>query len=290
MSEKTDELNKEARKKFKSNERLKRLFILVFILFVVFLFLKSSLKKYIEEPTSIFALVGNNISTSISVKNALILRENSIAPFSRLLEKGEYEEAYQNYCTNEYKSIYSLEDFKNFYSNIDCSTIELKDIKAKTDYCYEAKVVYKEKQPESSGDDELIETTYMLFPNEFNPEIVMISPNNFLYAYQDEEFSKNGIKIYIEKCIVNCDSIYVKGTIENTSWFSDIDIEKLGFSYDGAIRDTFGFDKTLKKGEIVEFEKKINENQAFLPNSFILERKMSETKLRTYNFFFKAQK
>jgi len=290
MSEKTDELNKEARKKFKSNERLKRLFILVFILFVVFLFLKSSLKKYIEEPTSIFALIGNNISTSISVKNALIIRENSITPFARLLEKGEYEEAYENYCTNEYKSVYSLEDFKNFYSKIDCSTIELKDIKAKTDYCYEAKVVYKEKNQELSGDGELLETTYMLFPNEFNAEIVMISPNNFLYAYQDEEFSQNGVKIHIEKCIVNCDSIYVKGTIENTSWFSDIDIEKLGFSYDGAIRDTFAFDKTLKKGEIVEFEKKINEKQAFLPNSFILERKMSETKLRTYTFFFKAQK
>ncbi len=289
MSEKTEELNREAQKKFKSNERLKKLFLLILILFVVFIFLKNRGEEYLEKPTSLFALVGNNNSTSISVKDALLIREHSITPFARLLEKGDYESAY-NYCTSEYKSVYSLEDFKDFYSKIDCSTIELKEIKAKTDYCYDAKVVYKEKEANLSGDRPLIETTYMLYPNEFNAELIMISPNSFLYAYQDEELSQNGIKIHVEKCIVNVDSIYLKGTIENTSWFSDMEFEKLGVSYNGAVRDVFKFEKTLKKGETVEFEKTLKEDQLFMPNCLTLERKLSDTKLRTYTFYFKEEK
>ncbi len=168
----------------------------------------------------------------------------------------------------------------------------MKQVKAKSDYCYEAKIVYKEKKNYSiSGDErQTFETTYMLYPNEFNTENIKISPNGFLYAYHDEDFEKNGVKVHIDECIVNVDDIYIKGTIKNTAWFSKVVIQRLGVSYNGALRKVFNFPQELEKGQEVIFEKTIENTGFLLPNSFQVERLKNEDTLRTYNFYFKEEK
>ena len=95
-----------------------------------------------------------------------------------------------------FKEAYGFDDFVKLYENVDCDTIDLKEVKAKTDYCYEAKVVYKEKAElhESGEEVPYIEKTYLLFPSEYNNELVYISPNGFLYAFTDETMEEDGNK------------------------------------------------------------------------------------------------
>ncbi len=118
MSKTNEELVKEAQKRLKSTQRLKRFYTIIFITLIVCLFLMHFINKYAIEEKSIYQLIGNNMSTSISTRNALLIRENSIAPFARLLQKGNYESAYE-YCTEEYKAQYPLEEFRRFFSKVD---------------------------------------------------------------------------------------------------------------------------------------------------------------------------
>jgi hypothetical protein len=235
--------------------------------------------------------MGNNITTSISTKNSLYLREYSIMPFARLLSKHEYETAY-NLCTDEYKKSFSLDEFIERFSKIDADTIQMKQVKARSEYCFEAKVEYKEIAQNLPSGEEMPyhETTYFLYPNEFNSELVKIAPDGFLYAYEDESISQNGISVYIEKCIVRNDEIYIKGTIKNTSWFSKLDIMSIGLSYDGGITSKIDYEKTLEKGDEVAFEENINCTSLMLPNCFQIERLKDEKTIRTYLFYFKDAK
>ena len=301
MSEnvKKKDWNRPVKEGSKSTAILKKLYTIILVCFIVLLFLNNYVKKHTINSRSIRSLVGNNVSVNVGSKTSLLIREFSINPFVAFLKSYDYESAYKM-CTDEYKKYFTLQDFTDTFSKIDVSSIALREVKAKTDLCYEAKIVYRlleDKKAVTNASGELVqvegeqfETTFMLFPSAVNSEVIRISPNKFLYGYSEETFKKDGLEVYVEKCLVYTDSVEIHATIKNNSWFSNISIHSVGVGLEEGLLRKFEFDKELAKGEEVKVERIIKDTDFFMPNNFQIERVKNEKKLRTYAFYFDETK
>lgn len=285
----------------KAINNLKKLYLFILLLAIIVFVLKYFIDKYAIEEKDIYSLIGNSVSTSIGSKNALYIREYAIVPFANLLKNSQYEEAY-NMCSNKYKEFFTLEDFTNDFSIINASTLAMKDIKAQSDYCYEAKIVYYLKGEEQysyiSGDsgeaiqvaNNMHETSFMLFPNEFNTTLIKISPNKFLYGYKDVELKKSGIEVNVSKCYVYTDHVDLEVNLKNVSWFSDIQIDSIALGYDTALLRRFNYDTTLKKGEETKLVHTIDKTYYFMPNNIQIECIVNENKSKTHIFYLDNEK
>ena len=301
MAEKAKKFNwtQPVKKGSKSTKILVKLYLIIFILLAVLYFLNKFVDNHTVNSKSIYALIGNNVSVSVGSKTSLLIREYSIIPFAEFLKMGDYESAY-NMCTEEYQEYFSLDDFRSTFSQIDPNSIELEEVQAKTDYCYEAKVVYRilgEKITYTNASGETIETkgkqyetTYMLFPNEFKSEIIKISPNKFLFGYKNQSFKNNGIELNVEKCLVYTDHMELKAKLKNVSLFSKVAVKSVGLGYEDGLLRTFNVDKSLAKDEEIKIEHTITDTNFFLPNNIKIDRIMNEKKLRTYTFYFGDEK
>ena len=294
MGDNSSVVNKKIQKKVRSNIILKTFYKIIFIVALIVIFLMYFVNKYKVSTKNIYSLIGNAVSTSINSRDALYIREFSIIPFGNFLSNGDFESAYAM-CTDDYRNCFTIDEFRNLFENVDFSSFQMKEIKAKSDLCYEAVVEYKQSIPSNnvSGDDYkevMVEQTYLLFPNEFNTDLIKIAPNGFLYGYKDLVFEKSGIQTSIEKCIVYKNHVDLKGSIKNTAWFSKLELANIALGYDSGLVRRFDFLETIEKGETVPFEHTIEDTTYFMPNNIQIEKIKNPTKLKVFTFYFEDAK
>ncbi len=284
--------NKPISSNSKSPERLKKIYSFILVLAIVVIFAMKYLDGVEVNSKNIYSLIGNGVSSSISVKNSLFIRGYSIVPFANYLSEGNYKMAYEM-CTSGYKEIFSQDEFYNMFKDIDPESIDMKEVKARSDLCYEAKVVYRMRSKEDvSGESArpLLEQVFLLFPNELNTEIIRISPNGFLYGYEDLEFSKNGIDLNLEKCYVYADHVYVKGSIKNSKLLSKIELADITLEYGTSLVRRFPFYKILEKGDTVDFEHTIKDTEYFMPDNIKVDKYKNKNATESIEFYFKEGK
>ncbi|MBR3281474.1 MAG: hypothetical protein IKI57_06560 [Clostridia bacterium] len=274
---------KKAKKKAKEERSFNRLKKAFWVLFVAYIFLFvfwGAINKYITVPKDIYTKVGsNNSGLSIPMSEAYIIEELAINTFKDYLREEDFEAAY-NMCCKEYKAYKSYEDFCDYAQRIEPDSFRMKQIKAKTDYALEAQIVY------DSG-DQRIDTIYIIYPDEFKKGTYYFSPEKFLYMYENQDFKNDGITLHVDKCVVFTDKVEMTGTIKNDSFFDTLAITELGASYSGTLNKWTPFEKTLAKGEETEFNLIFEDLHYFIPNSLMIRRQKSDTKIRTYEFTFK---
>lgn len=291
MTEKTQKVdwNRPVSKNSKSTARLKKFYTVLLIMAVAVFLLMHWIKKYAVEPKNIYSLIGNSVAVSVPVKTALSIREYGITPFKEFLEKGDYDNAYEM-CSSYYKECFTVDDLREMFAGIDVSSIDLKEVKAKNDLCYEAEVVYDLKDPITTKSGDVVraraETTFMIYPNEFNTEMISISPNGFLYGIKGQEFDKNGIYVYIEQVLVYNDHVQVSGKIRNTDLFSELSINSLGLGYETGLLRSFDYGSILQKNEEAYFEHTFEGTNYFMPNNFQVDKIKDEDTIRTFIYTF----
>ena len=276
--------NKEKKKakEERSFNRLKKAFWVLFVAYIFLFVFWAAINKYITVPKDIYTKVGSNSSgMSIPMNEAYII-EAAINAFKGYLKDENYDEAY-NMCCSEYKQYKTLEEFIEYASTINPDTFKMKQIKAMTDYALEAQIVY------ASG-DERVDTVYIIYPDEFKQNTYYLSPEKFIYKYENQDFKNDGITLHVDKCLVFTDRVEVTGTIKNESLFDTIILTEIGASYSGTLNKWTPFEKTLAKGEETEFKLVYEDLHYFIPNCLTIRRQKSDTKIRTYEFTFKEGK
>ena len=276
----------------KSTKRLKKLYTVVLVLMIILLLTINYINKHSAKQKDIYKLVGNNVAVSIPTKTALMLRECSIVPLVKYLEEGDYESAY-GMCTSDFKARFSLEDFINLYSEVDVSSIDAKEIKAKGDYCYEATVVYLPKDKMYySGElvKNTIECTYLLYPSEINSTEVRISPNGFLYSEKDKVFERDGIKLTLNTIDVYNDHTDLDCSIQNIDWNSKLDIHTISVGFGDSMKKEKLYKAILEKEESIDVSITFDDIDYFMPDNVQIEHVKDEKTLRTEIFYLKDGK
>jgi len=126
----------------KSKKILKKFFTIILILYIFLFAFMFAFRKYFIEGKNIYTKVStSHVLQSIPIKDALIIRELTIEKLKNYIKNQEYEKAYDLY-SKEYKEFISLENYINEIKKIDIDSVEMAEIKARNDDCYEADIVF----------------------------------------------------------------------------------------------------------------------------------------------------
>ncbi len=270
---------KEQLKNARSLERLKKIFYALFVCYVVLFVVKYAIKNDPANNRSIYDKVGaGGVAGNLGIKDSLILKELSIVRYKEYLENGDYESAY-DMLSREYQDYVSYSDYITKVRSINPSTFDMKNVHPKSSLAYVADIIYK------TNNDETVETTYMLYPNEYNPDNYKISPDGFLYVVRNQQFEKDNMIVNVDECIVFNDHISIKGSITNKEWFDDITLSNMAISYGKTLNVWCDFNRTIAKDGSMSFEESFNKTDYMIPNGIILERQR-KNKDKTYWFEF----
>jgi len=281
-NDKQSKLYKRVASNAKSTIRLKKIFSFLLVAYIIVFFMMYAKNKYGNTSNDIFTKIGSGIETNITVENTLKLKRLSIDRYKNYLIGGDYGSAY-DMLTSEYKYQYDFDTYINQVSDIDWSTLELEDINAKNDYCYVASVVYRQN-------NELKKDKYLLYLDRYFTDSVTISPDSFICSYKNQDFEKDGVSLHIDDCIICIDQIRLKGSIKNTSWFSDINITSIDSAFGSSLTAHYPISKELKKDETLPFDIIYDENtEFFIPDNIKIETQEDENKV-SYSFYFKENK
>lgn len=274
-NEKNDEIKIE-----KSLTRLKKQFAALFVAYLIVLVFWYSIKTDPAANRTIFEKVGALSSgVSVSIKEALTIKELSVNLLKDYLKKGDYELAYERLISKEYKQYFSFEDFLHNVQDIDPDSIDMKNIKSRTNISYDAEVRYQ-----IDGQD--FEKTYVIFVDEFNPMHYTMSLDNFLYSYKNVDFKDGRVNLHIDECVVYTDEIYLKGTISNKPFFNkNLIITDIAVTYDTTLSKSKEFPYELAKDQSHEFMLKFDNTKFFIPNGIAITVQEGK-KLKKYTFKF----
>lgn len=272
---------KEINKKIKTTKRQFKLLKFVFFAYIIVLVIWLAINNYIGNERSIYQKIGSREPYSISVKDALSIKNYAIIPYSNYLKSGDTLSAY-NMLTEEYKKEVSHEDYIKSIKGIDFETFDMKEIKMKADGTYVATIVYER-------DKEQKETQYLLFLNEINPKIIKISPNKFIYSYKDLKFKENNVELTVNGCNIYTDTINLSVTIKNKAMFDTMSFRNVGVGYGEKLNKLENVEFTLKPGEAKEITVEYETNY-FIPNNIVLKRLIDGDTIRTYTFYMDESK
>lgn len=275
--EKTSNPNKKLTK-IQWQMKILKFLVVTLIITIVFWLL---LEKFLKDDRSIYQKIGSLQPYSATIKEALIVKGYSIMPYADKIKAGNTQAAY-DMLTEEYKSVVSYENYLKTLEGIDFSTFDMKEIKIKAEGTYVAKVVYMQ-----NGEQK--ETEYLLYSNEKTPELITMSPNKFIYSYQNLKFDMNGVELSLKYCNIYTDHIELNASIKNKSFFDTMTFSSIGIGYGETINKNETVEFTLAPGEEKEVE--INyETNYFLPNNIKIKRNIENETLRTYTFYFEDSK
>ncbi len=272
---------KEINKRIKTTKRQFKILKFVFFAYIIVLVIWLAINNYLGNEKSIYQKIGSREPYSVSVKDALNIKNYAIIPYSNYLKSGDTLSAY-NMLTEEYKKEISHEEFIESISGIDFNTFDMKEIKMKAEGTYVATVVY-EKDGESK------ETKYLLFLNEINPKIIKMSPNKFIYSFEDLKFKEDKIEVSVQSCNIYTDAINLSITVKNKSMFDTMSFKNIGVGYGEKLSKLENVEFDLKPGESKEFTLDYETNY-FIPNNIVLKRIIEGNTLRTYTLYMDESK
>ncbi len=266
----------------KSTIRLKKIFTFLLVAYIIVFFMIYAKNKYGNANNDIYEKVGAGIETNITIEKTLKLKKLSIDRYKQYLRSQDYGSAYDMF-TPEYKNYCDFDSFLGRVSGVDWTTLDVEDINAKNDYCYVATVVY-------THNNELLKSKYLLYVDRYFTDSITISPDSFVCSYKDQDFEKDGVSLYIDECVVYIDKVTLKGSIENTSWFSDINVTSVDSAYGSSLVAHYPIIKELKKGEKMPFDIVFDgKAEFFIPDNIKIETENGDKKA-TYSFYFKESK
>ena len=268
-------------KEEKSTNRLIWLYTIIFILVIFLILINYVFNTFVKEPEDIYRQIGNSIPVSISTRNALIIREYAIIPFKTFLQNGDYESAYAM-CTTDYKKAYTIDEFIDLYKDIDVSSFDMKEIKAYTDYCYEATIVYYSK----NDNTKLNEEKYLLYINRYNTESITISPKGYLFSVIDKDYSKNSLEVHINRIDIYLDKILINCDIKNVDWFSKIRIREIKLGLSENMGKRLSISEEIEKDNTLRIEKEIENSNSLLPDNLQITYTKDEKEFLTEIFYF----
>jgi hypothetical protein len=260
---------------------LKFLFIALAIAFVLWLIVSI----YGKKPLSIYTRVGNKSLVSVSIKDAFMIRAYSIDKYKELAKEGNFEEIYNTLFTDEYKEYVSYDEYLNSIRDIDWDSFNMESIKSKSDYAFEARMVYNVNVIES-GEEKKKETktTYLLFKSYLNDKSFTISPDKYIYGYFDKEIKDEDIKLTVSKLAVFTDKIVMDCTVENTSWFFDHSIYAIDLTYGEGLSVCNYQDIELKKGEKRTLHLEYDNSNYYIPNTVNIKLMKGEDSVKNLYF------
>ncbi len=232
------------------------------------------------KPKSIYERIGTYEPYSTTAKDALFVKAYGLDSYVDGLLAGDYEYAYGR-LSEDYRNFFSYEDYQKTLEGIDFSTFEVQSIKLKAENTYVADVSYKR-----NGETE--ETTYLLYKNQYHSENITISPDKFIYAYQNMNFENNPLAIAIKECAMYTDHIELEVTVKNQSSKENIELSTLILGYTEGVNLHEDISCILKPGEERKLFYTIQTNY-YLPNNIKIKRKLDEETLRTYTFYFEER-
>ena len=258
-----------------------KVFRFLTITLMVVLILAGMIRSAVKDERNIAAKIGFSESIGISVKDALHIKEYCITPYVEYLKAGEFNEAY-DMLSEEYRNYVSYEMYLKTIEGIDFETFEMASVEARTQGTYIAQIVYTQNGKE-------IEEEYLLFVNMNNSKLITISPNRFVYSYQDLNFQQDGIELTLNECVIYTDHIKMEAIIKNKSLFKDMKFNYISVGYGKTINKAEEIDLTLAPGEqkVIEIE---YETAYYVPNNIKIKRVMDEETIRTYTFYFENSK
>lgn len=272
---------KEEMKRQRSLNRLKKAFYVLFVLYIFAFFLIYAMRKDVDSQKNIAQKVGiGNIGVGLSMRDALLVKDYSINKYKDLLIDGDYEGAYA-LLTDEYKELVSFEEYKADVMQIDAESIDMKSIKSRSSLAYEAEVVYTKNGEE-------VETTYLLFPYEYNPKYYTISPDKFICCIKDQEFKKDHMVVTVDRCIVYTDKVELEGKIKNEEWKGSIVLSRVAISSDRSLAVWEEFPRTIGQDGEIDLAVTFKDTTFFIPNSIMIEREKAKVD-RIYLFRFKEE-
>ena len=268
------------KKKITKKEFLKRIFKFLFIGYAIVIIIMLLLNGVIKDKRTIQEKIGSSEPYSISIKDALNIKEYGLMTYASFLKNEKIKSAY-NMLSEEYKKVVSYEEYKETLAGINFETFNMKDIKIKAENTYVATVVY-----EKNG--EQTETTYILYLNKINPKIITISPDKFIYGYKDLKFKMDNVELKLQDCTVYTDKIKLVAKIKNTSLLETMTFNNIGVGYDTSINKNENIDIVLSPGEEKEFTVEYDSSY-YIPNNIKLKRLKDDETMRTYTFYLEKK-
>lgn len=267
-------------KKTKSQIQWKILRFIVIAYIVVFI-VSGIIKTYVKDEKDIITKIGFSQPYSISIKESVNVNLYGPTLYVEYIKNKNYEAAY-NMLTNEYKVAFPYEDFLKSIEGIDFDTFRVESIKMKTEGTYVLEVIYERNGIEKT-------TQYLVYENSYNPLKMTISPNKFIYSYEDLIFEKDQIELKIKECYIYTDSVKMSVIVKNKSLFKTMEFINLGIGYGISTNMEDDIELILEPGEekIIEVEYDTN---YYVPNNIKLKRVLDKNTLRTYTFYFENTK
>jgi len=307
----------------KSKKILKKFFTIILILYIFLFAFMFAFRKYFIEGKNIYTKVStSHVLQSIPIKDALIIRELTIEKLKNYIKNQEYEKAYDLY-SKEYKEFISLENYINEIKKIDIDSVEMAEIKARNDDCYEADIVFDyidsaselyketsigmsainaeiekirqrynltdsgEKLEKSENKKEKNHIKYLLYPNEINQEIIKISPDNFIYYFKDINKKAKDLSLKLNSCTVWNNKIELDCDVTNKSFLEDIYISSVVVAYDSSWHIDKDYFVGIEKGSTKNIKITFENTDYLIPNNIKLIQSIDGgEKERIYSFFF----
>lgn len=273
--------SKTKKKKMTKSQFQKKVLKTVLFAYILFLIVNIAMDKFGVKEKNIYEKIGYMSPYSVTMKDALQLELYGPTKFADYIKMGNKKAAYNMY-TEEYRKMVSYDEFLKKIENIDFETFDMKQIKMKAQGTFVATVVY-----DKNGVRE--EENYLLYLDELNPEIITISPESFIYTFEDLNFKMDGIKLNVKKCDVYIDNIKLVATLKNNSLFDTMTFTNMGLGYGEAMNSPQNVDITLKPGEEQEIELEYEANY-YVPDNIKIKRVKDDDTLRTYTFYFDKAK
>ena len=255
------------------------LFKVIFVAYLIVFIMWLIINHYAIKPKSIYTKIGNNVAVRIPIKQTIIIKEYAINEFTYYGKQRNFEAQY-NMLTDEYKNSITFEQYMELVKDIDWNSFQLEELKAKTDYCFEAYVTYIEN-------GEQVHTTYLLYTTKYNTEKFNISPNKFVYAYTNQTVKNDGVELEISKCVIFMNKVVLNATIKNASLFSKLDVRKINISYNDVMTKKQNIEFSLEPGEEKEIFLEYTGLNYFLPNMVQIEKVKDENTIKVLDFELK---
>lgn len=276
-----NQTSKNKKEKMTKTQFQKKILKIILIAYLIATIVILLVNYYIKDNESIYQKIGSMAPYSTTIKNALNIKGYSLMPYADYIKAGDTESAYEM-LSEEYKKAVPYEEYLKSIEGIDFNTFDMKEIKEKSEGTYVATVVY-----ERNGEQK--ETDYLLYLNKINPQIITISPNKFIYSFNDSNFNMDNIELKMQKCEIYTDNIKITALIKNTSFFDTMTFTSISVGYGEDTNKSQDVDFTLASGETKEIEISYETNY-FIPNNIKIKRKLDEETLRTYTFYFEESK
>lgn len=267
----------ENKKKKRIRINPKKLLKFLIVACVVVWLTRFVLDTNLFDDTKIQKRINSSLPLSVTMADALYIKNYSINAYVAFLMQGETQKAY-SMLTEEYQSYKKYNEYLETIEGIDFSTFNLKEVKMISENTYVAPVEY-----ERNG--ELEETDYLVLVNKVNNKNMKIAPDRFLYEFTEEiNFSEDSIKFTVEKCVVNSDTIKMTVKIKNSNWFEKVNIREIGIAFSENESKTKSIKECiLNPNESQSFEIELESNY-YVPKYLKVVRNIDEKVNRTYMF------